>query len=290
MYYWFLWTLVNVGGRLPRRFQYTMGWLGGMLAWYVSRRVRHATLDHARHVLGPDAPQSEVARVARSSTRTNLYYYADFARFGVHQPAFVFDLFDHIEGVEHLVNALEEGRGAVLVGAHLGNSEVIAQAAAPFDVCLAILTEPLNDRRVHEFIHRVRSTRGVRFLPANSHGLRQSIGHLKAGGALGLLVDRDVLGTAKLRPFFGEPAPIPSGAVDLAVRMGAPMFAVWTPRTSWGRYALYVERVPMPQPSGDRERDVERGMEAMVAALEAGIRRWPGQWFPISPVWPRRPH
>lgn len=286
MDFWFLWFLVNLGGRLPMRFQYGAGWLGGMLAWHLSRRVRWATRDHARHVLGPDAAPREVDRVARSCTRTNLYYYADFARFGVRQPASIFDSFDHVEGVEHLMSALDEGRGAVLVGAHLGNSEVIAQAAAPFDVCLAILTEPLRSKRVHDFVHRVRGARGVRFLPADAGGLRQSIAHLKAGGALGLLVDRDVLGTAKPRLFFGEPAPIPSGAVELAVRMGAPMFAVWTPRTAWGRYALYVEQVPVPS-TGDREADVEQGMTAMVAALESGIRRWPGQWFPIRPIWPR---
>lgn len=288
MYYWFLWTLVNVGGRLPMRLQYATGWLVGMTAWYGSRRVREATRDHARHVLGADTPKRRIDQVARRCTRTNLYYYADFARFGVRQPAFIFDLFDEVEGVEHLVNAVDEGRGAVLVGAHLGNTEVIAQAAAPFDVCLAIITEPLRSRRVHEFIHRVRGARGVRFLPANAHGLRQSIAHLKAGGALGLFVDRDVLRTAKLRPFFGDPAPIPSGAVELALRMDTPMLIVWTPRTAWGRYSLYVERVPLPEPTGNREADIEHGMAEMVRALEAGIRRWPDQWYPISPVWPRR--
>lgn len=287
MYYWFLWTLVNVGGRMPMHVQYGAGWLGGMLAWYLSSRVREATRDHARHVLGPGASREEIDRVARSSARTNLYYYADFSRFGVRPPKYVFDIFDEVEGVDELINALEEGRGAVLVGAHLGNSEVIAQAAAPFDICLAILTEPLDDPRVHRFVHRVRGARGVRFIPANASGLRQSIAHLKAGGALGLLVDRDVLGTAKLFPFFGERAPIPDGAVDLALRMRAPMFAVWAPRTAWGRYALYIERVPLPEPSGDREADQERGMRAMVAALEAGIRRWPDQWFPLSRIWPR---
>ena len=290
MYYWFLWTLVNVGGRMPMRVQYGAGWVGGMLAWYLSRRVREATQDHARHVLGPGAPQSLVDRTARSCARTNLYYYADFARFGVHPPESVFDLFDEVHGVEHLVNALDEGHGVVLVGAHLGNSEVIAQAAAPFGVCLAILTEPLEDQRVHQFVHRIRGARGVRFLPANSHGLRQSISHLKAGGALGLLVDRDVLGTAKPFPFFGERAPIHDGAVELALRMKSPMFIVWTPRRAWGRYSLYIERIDLPEPTGDREADVERGMVTMVAALESGIRRWPDQWFPLEAIWPRERH
>src|SRR5690606_20783438 len=91
VYYWFLWCLVNLGGRLPMRFQYATGWLGGMFAYAVSRRVRHAVQANARHVLGPNAPRSRVNQVARRSARTNLYYYADFARFGVREPKFIFD-------------------------------------------------------------------------------------------------------------------------------------------------------------------------------------------------------
>ncbi len=286
MRYWFLWILVNVGGRMPTRVQYGTAWVLGTLAWYLSRRVRAATRDHARHSLGPGAPRKRVDQVARGSTRANLYYYADFARFGARQPEAVFDFFDDVQGVEDMINALDEG-GVVMVGAHLGNMEVIAQAAAPFGVCLAIVTEPLHPPRVNEFVQRVRGAQGVRFLPADSGGLRQSIAHLKAGGALGMLVDRDVLGTGRPFPFFGERAPIPSGAVELALRMDAPMFIAWTHRTGWGRYSLTIERIPMPEASGDRDADLERGMTAMVSALEAGIRRWPDQWYPIRPIWPR---
>jgi len=94
-----------------------------------------------------------------------------------------------------------------------------------------------------------------------------------------------VLGTAELFPFFGEPAPIPSGAVDLALKMDVPMFVAWTPRTRWGRYSLYIEQVALPERTGDRDADFRCAMAAMVAAIEAGIRRWPDQWFPISPIW-----
>ena len=271
---------------MPTRLQYATAWVVGTLAWYLARPVRAATRDHARHSLGLDAPRARIDEVALNCTRANFYYYADFARFGVRQPEAVFDFFDDVQGVEHLINALDEG-GVVMVGAHLGNMEVIAQAAAPFGVCLAIVTEPLHPPRVNEFVQRVRGAQGVRFLPADSGGLRQSISHLKAGGALGLLVDRDVLGTARLRPFLGKPAPIPSGAVDLALRMNAPMLIAWTHRTAWGRYSLTIERIPMPTATGDRDADLERGMTAMISALEAGIRRWPDQWFPISPIWPR---
>lgn len=288
--YWILRVAVAIGARLPTRIPYALGWLGGTLAWYASRRIRETTRDHMRHVLGPEAPRARVDALARECVRSNMYYYADFARFAGEsddEAAAIFDSFDEVHGLPDLFSALDCGRGVILVGAHLGNGEVLARAAAPFGICLAIVTERLSPPPLHEFVHQVRGARGVRFLPADLSGLRASIAHVKAGGSLGLLVDRDVLGSAEPRPFFGERAPIPSGAVELARRTGAPMIGAWMPRTGPGRYALHLEPIRLPPPTGNRAADIESGMAAMIEALESAIRRWPGQWFPISPVWGR---
>jgi len=285
MKYWMLMTLVQVGGRMPVRGAYACAAVVGTAAWYLSRQIREATRDHMRHVLGPGASRRQIDALARSCARANLYYYADFARFGLHDDELIFDAFDEVVGVQHLFEALDAGRGVIMVGAHLGNGEVIARAAAPFGLCVAIVSERLEPPRVHEFVHRVRGARGVQFLPADLTGLRASMAHLKAGGTLGLLVDRDVLGTGPLFPFFGERTRMPQGAVELARRTGAPMLGCWIPRTGPGRYSLYVEPIELPDATGDRAADVESGMLAMVRSLEGAIRRWPGQWFPISPIW-----
>ncbi|MEX2373367.1 MAG: lysophospholipid acyltransferase family protein, partial [Dehalococcoidia bacterium] len=255
------------------------------VGWRVPRGIRATTRYHARHVLGPAAPQRTVDAVARACVRSNLYYYADFARFGTTEPEQVFDEFDSMIGIEHLFDAIDGERGVILVSAHLGGAEMLAQAAAPFGICLGIVTEPLSPPRLQAYVQQNRSARGVRFFPADRSGLRMSIGHLRAGGTLGLLVDRDVLGTAEPFPFFGERTRLPSGAVELARRTGAPMVAAWVPRTGPARYALHIEPVAMPPATGDRDADLESGMRAMVATLESGIRRWPGQWFPLAPVW-----
>ncbi len=288
--YWILRVACWIGGRLPVRVTYALAAVGATAAWYASRRLREVTRDHMRHVLGPGAAAAEVDALARSCMRANLYYYADFARFSRKDDApSIFDSFDEVHGVETLFEALDEGRGVVLVGAHLGNGEVLARAAAPFGICLAVMTEPLTPPALHEYVHRVRGARGVRFLPADLTGLRSALAHLRAGGSLGLLIDRDVLGTGEPFPFFGERAPMPSGAVELARRTGAPVVSAWIPRTGPGRYALHIARVPLPEPTGNRAADVESGMRVVVGALEDAIRRWPGQWFPTSPVW-RAPH
>ena len=283
--YLILRALIEGGGRLPLRLLYALAWCAGTAAWLASRRLREVTRDHARHTLGLGASRRQVDRVARACLRSNIYYYADFAHLAHETSEHAFESFDEVHGLHHLYEAIDEGRGVVLISAHLGNGEILAPATAPFGLQLAVVTEPLEPRQVHDLVHRVREARGVRFLPATAAGVRDAFRHLKEGGTLGLLVDRDVLGTARPYPFFGERAPMPSGAVDLALRTGAPMVAGWVPRTGVGRYELHLERIEMPTPSGDREADLDAGMTAMVGALEVAIRRWPDQWFVLAPVW-----
>jgi lauroyl/myristoyl acyltransferase len=48
---------------------------------------------------------------------------------------------------------------------------------------------------------------------------------------------------------------------------------------------VYIDPPFVLKRTGDREADLDAGMRAMAAALEAGIRRAPDQWFPLQPVW-----
>ncbi|GMU41093.1 MAG: hypothetical protein AMXMBFR23_19590 [Chloroflexota bacterium] len=280
----FLWSLVHVVGRLPAGALDALAAAAGTATWYASRRIQEVTTDHMRHVLGPGAPRARVQAAARECARSVARYYADFARAGA-SPETVSGAILEVRGLEAVREAHAAGHGVIVVGAHLGNPEMVIRAAASLGLPLAAVTEPLSPPRVHEFVHRIRGREGVRFIPATTAGLRATIEHLRGGGILAMLVDRDVLGTAPQRLFFLERAPLPTGAVELARRTGAPVFIAWAPRAGAGRFRVLIEPLPLPPPTGDREGDLESGMAALTSALEAGIRRWPGQWFPLSPIW-----
>jgi lauroyl/myristoyl acyltransferase len=285
LHYLALWLLVRVGERLPLRLLDAAARAAGTLAWWLSRRLRAVTRDHMRHVLGPQASPGDIDRAAREVVRTAARGYAEFAQLPALTSEAVRGRVTAFEGLNVLHAAIAEGRGAILVSAHLGAPEVLSRAAPAFGLDFAGIAEPLHPQRVHDFVHRVRSVAGVRYFPATLAGLRDSREHLARGGVLGVLVDRDVLHTGRPMPFFGERALMPTGAVELARRAGAPVVAVWCTREATGRYRLRAERLDLPAPTGDREADVAAGMRVVIAALEAAIRATPGQWFPLSPVW-----
>ncbi len=280
-----LWFLARVAGRLPVRVLYALADAAGTAAWYASRRVRETTADHMRHVLGPGAPRGRVEALARSCARSAARYYADFARTAVADPAPLEATVESIEGMEHLAAAFAQGRGVIVVSAHLGSPELLGRVSAALPYRIAVVTEPLSPPRVHDLLHEVRERHGVPFIPLDRAGMRRMVAHLHAGGTLAILGDRDVHGTAPLVPFFQERAPIPTGPVELARRGDVPTVAMWVPRVAPERVRVVIEPLPLPPATGDREADIASGVTAMVAALEEGIRRWPGQWFPLTPIW-----
>ena len=285
-HYWALWLLVRVGGRVPLPVLDAIARAGGTLGWWVSRRIREVTRDHMRHVLGPKASSSAIDQAARECVRTTARGYAEFAHLPRLTPAIVRGAITAFDGLELLLAARDAGNGAIVVSAHLGAPEVISHVAPAFDVPFMALAEPLRPQRVHDFVQRVRAVPGVTYVAANLGGLREARAHLAAGGLLGMIADRDVLGTGRPYAFFGERTLMPTGPVELSRRTGAPIFAVWVLRErEAGRYHLVVRPVPLPAATGDRSADVDSGMRTLIAEIEDGIRRAPGQWFPLVPIW-----
>ena len=144
-----------------------------------------------------------------------------------------------IEGLESLKAALAEGRGAIILLAHMGPWEALAQLpglarthdiAAPFGA----MYRPLNNRYLDHWYRSRREARGTRLFSRND-GFHKPVAFLRGGGILGILADQR-LNRGEVVPFFGRPAktsPIPgllqrrSGAPVLAVAMQTEGRAVW---------------------------------------------------------------
>ena len=221
--------------------------------------------------------------MARSCVRSNTHYWADFAR-GVYHPAASIDELGEVHGVEHLLDAYERGCGVIVISAHLGNPEYVSSIMPHLGIPLMIFTEPLSPPALHEYVHRARARAGVRYAPLGLDAVREAVRHLRSGGLLAIVADRDVSGTGELVPFFGEPARLPTGAIELARRTGAAVLPAFVVRGARGRIATIYPPLSLPH-TADRAADVRAGLPQLAQALEAGIRLAPGQWFPLQRIW-----
>jgi lauroyl/myristoyl acyltransferase len=112
---------------------------------------------------------------------------------------------------------------------------------------------------------------------------------LHQGGIVGLLCDRDILGTGVEVAFFGEITTMPSGPATLALRTGAAILptAVYFQA---GRCHHGVVRPPVPVERTGRFRDdVARITQLLAQEFEVLIRPAPEQWHLLQPNWPSDP-
>jgi len=110
---------------------------------------------------------------------------------------------------------------------------------------------------------------------------------LRANRILALLIDQDTRGPRVFVPFFGRPAATPSGVATLALRMHAPVIAVFIHRR--GEAGHLIRFLP-PFPPADAARDdVQTLTNAYTAAIEAQIRAYPEEWVWWHRRWRRQP-
>ena len=188
-------------------------------------------------------------------------------------------------GREHLDEALSKGRGAILLGAHMGNVNLVAPYMALHTPLAGVIVEPVKPPQLFEFVSEVRARTGVHLLPADREGARRAMRLLRDNGVLAVVGDRYLGSNGTSVPFFGRPTLLPHGPVVLALRTGAALIPATLYSRPGGRQVVEL-RPPLPLvDTGDLREDLRANMRLVAAAVEETIRAAPHQWVMLDPVW-----
>ena len=268
---------------------------GAALGWVVARvgRPRWKVVeDHLRRAF-PEADEGWRRRVGLrcyahlGAEAVAVFRLAAMGRRGVRERT-------RVTGLEVVDAAVREGRGVILLSAHLGNWEVGGAALVargfPIDVVVARQRNELFDR----YLTRSRERLGFGIIP-RSEGRRGVLATLGAGRLAGILGDQDARRAGVFVDFFGHPASTARGPAVLALRSGALMvtlFAVrlpgWRPRYQVWLEALDEEAV-MGGAEGGRGARVAAITQAFTTRIEEYVRRYPDQYFWLHKRWKTPP-
>ncbi len=191
-----------------------------------------------------------------------------------------------VRGREHLDAAAAAGRGLVAFGAHLANWELLGLLQAKSGIESVVGDRPQNNPWINRHLETARPAVAGRLAPKGAAGARDLVAVLRAGGAIGVLVDQKYNEGVAV-PFFGRDAMTVSGPAELALRRGAPMIPIRIERRGGARFRITVSPpLPMPAPdSGAAGLGILLGN--MNTTLEIWIRALPGQWYWVHQRWPR---
>jgi lauroyl/myristoyl acyltransferase len=127
---------------------------------------------------------------------------------------------------------------------------------------MAIPVEKVSDERMLNVMRTSRLSNGVTFVPLTGFGaLRTMLQMFKKKQMVLITADRAVAGESKILNFFGAPARLPLGPVDLSILTGAPLIGGFGWRD--GSRDI-IEFVPISLTLSDQERNDRDAMQALL--------------------------
>ncbi len=193
---------------------------------------------------------------------------------------------DH-RGGEALLALAREGRGAILLGAHLGSFDMLRLISRQYGLRLNVLMYTDRSELVTSFFASLGGGSLVRVIhldPSSVQSAFEIKACLERGEFVGILADRVHPG-GRERPvetlFVGQRAAFPLSPFLLGVVLGAPMFLSLCTSTGDARYLAVTEPVFAGGrvPRADREKVAREALETWVRRFEAHCLASPMQWF-----------
>lgn len=249
---------------------------------------RRTVARHLRRVRGPELEGRELQRAVAEVFASYARYWLEVFRFPAETPASI-DAKMRMEGMVHLREAVAHGRGVVLSMPHLGGWDFGGAWVAQQGLRPVAVAEVLEPPELFEWFVAWRRRLGMEVVPAGRDAGTAVVEALREGRVVGLVSDRDVLGSGVEVDFFGERTRLPAGPATVALRTGAPLLtgAVYFEP---GDGHVGVVRPPLDTARRGRFRDdVVRVTQELARELEVLIRRAPEQWHLLQPNWPSDP-
>ena len=241
---------------------------------------------HLRRIHGADLSEAALQKEVRRLFASYARYWMESARVPGTPPAEL-DATMSVEGKGHVEDAMAAGNGVIMAMPHLGAWDFGgAWFASVAGYPLTVVVEPVEPPELFDWFCELRRAAGLEIVPLGPQAATAVLRRLRSGGVVGLLADRDILGTGVEVEFFGERTTLPSGPATLALRTGAPILPTavyFTPRR--GHYGVIRPAIPVERTGRFRD-DMARVTQLLAHELEALVRRAPSQWHMLQPNWP----
>lgn len=275
-------------GRIPPRISLSVGralFVGGYFAWPGKRRV---ILHNASHVLGLPAGDHRVRFLARRIYATYAQFIVELMRLPnlpVDEPLRLVrttdDVHESFLAVHRQLRA--EGRGTIVVSAHIGSIDLLAGAYALRGIKTYGLADDSAYPELFRELNAQRQRWGIEIIPWRN--MRRVFAALRESALLGLVVDWGYRPDGVPVRLFGEWTTLPAGPALLAARTGAGIVPAVNRRLDDGTYE--AQHYDLIEVADDSPAELLRATQAIADALEQMIAFAPEQWYTFKPIWPQ---
>ncbi|MFT4515254.1 MAG: putative LPLAT superfamily acyltransferase [Planctomycetota bacterium] len=194
-------------------------------------------------------------------------------------------------GDHHLAAQYASGRGAVLLGGHLGSFEAMRNGGNEDEIKINILGHFANAKMINELLTRLDPERAATVIHIGDDPVGQMArvhDRIEAGDFVALLGDRTGLNERTIEvTFFGETAHFPAGPFLLASLMKCPVYLTFGLYRRPNQYDLscepFADKLHIPRK--DREAGLKDIVQRYADRLEHYARQAPENWFNFYDFW-----
>ena len=198
-------------------------------------------------------------------------------------------------GHDLLVQQRATGRGAVLLGAHVGSYEAMRAGGDDDDLHIQILGYFANAKMINSLLAELNPRQAAQVIHLGDDPvgvMARTQESIERGDFVAMMGDRTGLNDRTVvANFLGEPAQFSSGPFLLASILRCPVYLVFGLYRAPNRYDLFCERFAdrIDLPRRDREGSLRTWAQRYADRVEHHARQAPDNWFNFFDFWAARP-
>jgi len=240
----------------------------GRLCYYLIPRYRQLACANIKFFLNKE--QREVVRISKALFENlGISVMEVFRFFSLNKNNI--DSYVEFEGLENLNSALSQGKGVILLTAHLGNWEISSVALSLKGYSMKVLARPQKNSRIDELLNSYRQSSGIKVVKKGI-ALREIIHGLRNNEIVGILGDQGGKNRETCVRFFDRYLFLPSGFLNIALKTGAVVLPSFIFRK--GRKHQIVIGSPL-----DCTQDKSKVIQKYADVLQSYIFHFPEQYL-----------
>lgn len=269
---------------LPARLSYFIGRSLGILVWHGSARNRRITLVNLA-LCFPELPEAQRQHIAKACFRHMGENLIDVCRLRYTPMSSIQKMTCAIEGKAIIDQALQSGKGVLLLSPHMGAWEQLSHFFLAHHVKLYALFHPINIKQIDDFILAMRARFQHICLPITRAGIHKIYAALKEANLVFILPDHEPEEQGGIYvPFFHQDAWVSTLPIKLVQKTQATVVWVCVERTGHG----FKIRFSSPHPDV-YSTDIQQATAALHRDVEHLIRQKPEQYVWNYKRFKRRP-
>ncbi len=186
--------------------------------------------------------------------------------------------------IERFLKLRDDGKGALIFAAHLGNWELPALVGPAYGLDSAVVFRPPNLNAIADAVERIRAVNMGTIVPTERDAPLRLARMLEQGTHAGMLVDQYYIKGVDV-VFFGRKTKCNPLLARLAARIECPIHGVRVIRLPNHRFRLELSEEVAPVGAADGKIDVQATMQAVTNVVEGWIREYPEQWLWLHRRW-----